>query len=84
MFRIVTKPLCVPQGLVLAMVPDTTDAGLLPVDTARACLPYWLEAGGWAAALQADAVAAAMGRLPAAQRQQGGPRSWIERKASIV
>ncbi len=59
------------------MVPDTPDAGQLPVDTARACLPYWLEAGGWAAALQADAVAAAMGRLPAVQRQR--PRSsYIE------
>ncbi len=66
------------------MVPDTTVAGLLPVDTARACLPYWLEAGGWAAALQADAVAAVMGRLPAAQRQQGAPRSFIESQVRLV
>ncbi len=54
---------------------DGTDAGQLPTATARACLPYWLEAGGWAAALQADAVAAAMGRGPTAQ---WSPRSFIE------
>ncbi len=75
---------CCRQFLVLSMVPNTTDAGQLPTATARACLPYWLEAGGWAAALQADAVAAAMGRGPTAQRQQGSPRSFIEQQVRLV
>ncbi len=48
----------------------------LPVPTARACAPHWLEAAGWLAALLSDATAAAMGRLPAAQRPEQ-PRNNI-------
>lgn len=39
----------------------------VPPATARACLPYWMEATAWAAALLSDATAAAMGRLPASE-----------------
>ncbi len=44
------------------------EASALPAAVARACLPYWLEAAGWAVALLSDATAAAMGRLPATPR----------------
>ncbi len=68
----------------LAMVPDAADADELPAATARTCLPYWLEAGGWAAALQADGVAAAMGRLPASQRPQGPRHDVVEQQVRLA
>ncbi len=54
----------------LTLLPKLKDADALPPATARSCLPYWLEAVGWAAALMSDAAAAAMGRLPAAERDK--------------
>ncbi len=68
------------QGLVLALLPaECWDS--LPAPTARACVPYWLEAAGWLVALMSDATAAAMGRLPAAQRPER-PRSHLDKMAS--
>ncbi len=53
-----------PQELLVALVPREAHVASLPAATARACLPYWLEAGGWVVGLLSDATAAAMGRLP--------------------
>ncbi len=53
----------------------------LPAATARDCAPHWLKAAGWLAALLSDATAAAMGRLPAAQRPEQ-PRSHLDDAAS--
>ncbi len=53
----------------LSLLPAPEHADSLPAATARACLPHWLEAAGWAAALMSDATAAAMGRLPSTRRE---------------
>ncbi len=50
------------------MHSQAEDASGLPAATSRACLPYWLEAAGWAVGLLSDATAAAMGRLHATPR----------------
>ncbi len=57
------------QALVQSLLPKTKYADSLPAATARSCLPHWLEAAGWAAALMSDAAAAAMGRLPSTWRE---------------
>ncbi len=68
------------QNLVRALLPsECWDS--LPAATARLCAPHWLEAAGWLAALMSDATAAAMGRLPAAQRPEQ-PRSYVDLMAS--
>ncbi len=59
------------------VVPDSKKAFALPKETVVACLPHWLEAAGWTAALMSDATAAAMGRLPATPRT-GGHRSSLD------
>ncbi len=76
-----SQHVCV-QAMVLAdLLPKWTKAAAsLPAATARACLPYWLEAGGWAAALMLDATAAAMGRLPNTEYRAGpisSSDSWV-------
>ncbi len=53
-----------------SLLPTTEHADSLPAATARSCLPHWLEAAGWAAALMSDATAAAMGRLPSTRREE--------------
>ncbi len=67
-FVVLHALLPVPQQLVRGLLHNQTEASALPAATARACLPYWLEATGWAVALLSDATAAAMGRLPATKR----------------
>ncbi len=57
------------QVPVIELVATTTEASSLPTATALSCLPYWLEAAGWAVGLRSDAVAAGMGRLPATERK---------------
>ncbi len=55
----------------------------LPTSTVQACLPYWLETAGWAAAVLSDAAAAAMGRLPATKSSRlplSPIKSWVRRK----
>ncbi len=56
------------QALVQSLLPTTEHVDPLPAATARSCLPHWLEAAGWAAALMSDATAAAMGRLHSTRR----------------
>ncbi len=68
------------QGLVLVLLPAEY-CDTLPAATALACAPHWLEAAGWLVALLSDATAAAMGRLPAAQRPEH-PRSLLGETAS--
>ncbi len=65
------------QVLVDNLLPSTLDVAALPPAVARVCLPHWLEAAGWVVGLLSDAAAAALGRLPATQRQ-GLPRSRID------
>ncbi len=64
--------------LVKDLVPRKDYAASLPAATARACLPHWLEAAGWAVALMSDAAAAAMGRLPATQQRKADINSVVE------
>ncbi len=68
--ELLTHPSTALQLMVLSLLPKMEDANSLPPVTARACLPYWLEAAGWAAALMSDATAAAMGRLPSTERDE--------------
>ncbi len=71
------------QKLVLVLlVPD--EWASLPVATARACAPYWLEAAGWLVELLSDATAAAMGRLPATKRSTAVYRSTLDVVVSVV
>ncbi len=66
------------QVLVMSLVPRKDYAASLPAATARACLPHWLEAAGWAVALMSDAAAAAMGRRPATQQREADIYSVVE------
>ncbi len=58
----------------------------LSTPAAHASVPYRLEAAGWTAAVLSDAVAAAMGRLPATQ-PSGLPlspiNSWVRGKPCV-
>ncbi len=66
------------QVLVLDLLPRLWYIAALPASTVQSCMPYWLEAGAWLLGLMSDGTAAAMGRLPATQRE-GPPRSHIDR-----
>ncbi len=68
------------QGLVFHLLPGQ-QWDSLPDATARSCVPYWLEAAGWAVALLSDATAAAMGPLDATPRPDR-PRRLLDDKAS--
>ncbi len=52
-----------PQSLMTPLLKAVGNETLLPASTAQACLPYWLEAAGWWAAVQCDASALAARHL---------------------
>ncbi len=59
--RTATVPLQALEQCLAKVSVSIQCAAELPVATAHACLPLWLEAAGWIVVIAADAAAAAMG-----------------------